>query len=577
MKLKYISLVLACLTLMACNDEFLEQVPQDELSLATPWTQNLMEQYSNEYYKVVKGHTTGWGFGKAKSYIYEDEQSDNMARASVDLVAAGLHSVPDKDGGWGQTSDWEQLRRCNFFLEGVVNSPESDTIKNHYAGLAKFWRAWFYFKKVKRFGDVTFFTKAVTIADEAILFGPRTPRNDVMDSVLVDLNFACRYIHNGNVRANDYINRYTALALKARICLHEGTFRKYHGLEGSDLYLKEARDAAFEIMESGKYNLYRAGDEPYNDLFKQEDMLGIEELIFIKRYQTGVHGHSRLRYRNGDTGLTKDMVDDYLNADGSFYDGSKDDDIAQELADRDPRLLQTIYWKPDGGVWTYSETPATWPVPLLSGAKFDGKAIQKWNLTTTGYHLSLSFDATYFNASNMDAPILRYAEVLLVYAEACAELGECTQDVVDRTINQLRDRVGMADMNVAGLIAEPADRNDYARYYPEKRPEVLLEEIRRERRVELACQGFRYDDLMRWKVGKFMTKPVRGMRVSAGTPNEAYITAITKVDANGFVAPYLNTEGETSRNFDENKHYLFPIPLESKSENPALGQNPGWE
>ena len=125
MKLKYISLVLACLTLMACNDEFLEQVPQDELSLATPWTQNLMEQYSNEYYKVVKGHTTGWGFGKAKSYIYEDEQSDNMARASVDLVAAGLHSVPDKDGGWVKPATGNNYVVVTSFLKVWLTHPKA--------------------------------------------------------------------------------------------------------------------------------------------------------------------------------------------------------------------------------------------------------------------------------------------------------------------------------------------------------------------------------------------------------------------------------------------------------------------
>jgi len=576
MKFKYIALVLSCFTLLACNDDFLEQVPKDELSLATPWTQNLMEQYSNEYYKDIKGHTTGWGFGKDKSYIFEDEQSDNMARANYDLVAAGLHSVPDTKGGWGHVDNWKQLRRCNFFLEGVVNSPEGDVVKNHYAGLAHFWRAWFYFKKVKKFGDVTFFTKAVTIADDDILYGPRTPRKDVMDSVLVDLNFACEHIKDGDTKANDYINRFTALALKARICLHEGTFRKYHGLGDHEIFLQEARDAALELIESGKYALYQSGDQPYNELFRTEDMLANSELILIKRYETGVHGHSRLRYRNGDTGLTKDMVDDYLNADGTHYDGSFDDDIEQELANRDPRLLQTIYWAPEGGVWTYSKGSTPWPVPMLSGSKYNGKAVQKWNLTTTGYHLSLSFDAEYFNASNMDAPIFRYAEVLLAYAEACAELGECTQEVIDNSINKLRQRVGMTEMTIAGLLPEPADRNDYALLLPSKRPEVLLEEIRRERRVELACQGFRYDDLMRWKLGQFLVKPVRGMRLATGTPNESFKTSKTKVDANGYLAPYLGGAGETDRTFNELKHYLLPIPLESLSENLLLEQNPEW-
>lgn len=571
-----ICLLIAALFLLGCNDEFLDTKPEDSLTLDTKWTENFMNFYANGFYPVLVGHGTGYGQG---GYLYDDDKSDNQAAWNYNKVAAGQHLIPETNGGWGKVADWQQLRRANFFLDGIANSDVSDVVKNHYSSVAKFWRAWFYFKKVKKFGDVTLALKTIQTDDTDILYGPRTPRKQVMDSVLADITFACENMNWGNVKENEFINKGTALALKSRICLHEGTFRKYHNLGDHEVFLENARDAAKELIDSKKFKLSTAGgaDHAFNDMFKLLDMSGNSELILIKKYISGVLAHARLRYKCGRNGLTKDMVNDYLNLDGTFYDGSHDEVLGDELANRDPRLLQTIHYAPEGGIWTPT---ALEPVPLLIGGKFlNGAGVLKnanaWNTTQTGYQVSLSWLYTEWPKGangEMDAPIMRYAEVLLAYAEATAELDECTQDILDVTINALRTRVGMTAVLTTSPAQEPAVRSD--RDILDYSLTPLLEEIRRERRVELAAQGLRYDDLMRWKAGKFLEKPILGMKVSGA--NASYKTAKTKLDANGYVDVYQGKAGY-SRDFDPAKHYYFPLPLQSLVENPELKQNPGWE
>lgn len=573
-KILYIFIV--TFLLIGCNDEFLDTVPEDSLTLETPWTENFMRFYANGFYQVIVGHDVGWG---QKGYLYADNQSDNQAAFNYNKVAAGQHLIPETKGGWGEVKDWSQLRRANFFLDGIENSSVTDNVKNHYRGIAKFWRAWFYFKKVKKFGDVTLALKTIQTDDTDILFGPRTPRKEVMDSVLSDITYACENINWGDVSDNEYINKGTALALKSRICLHEGTFRKYHELGDHQVFLENARDAAKELIDADRFSLSTAGgpEHAYNDLFKLLDMSGNSELILIRKYISGVQGHARLRYRNGRNGLTKDMVDDYLNLDGTHYDGSNDENLEAELSNRDPRLLQTIYYAPEGQIWSPTSTD---PVPSLIGAKKindEGKEVNvgAWGTTHTGYHVSLSWvysEMAMGGNGGMDAPIIRYAEVLLNYAEAAAELGECTQDVLDATINELRNRVGMTATLTTSPVQEEASRSD--RHLLDYSLTPLLEEIRRERRIELASQGFRYDDIMRWKAGKYLEKPIKGMKVTGD--NASYITPKTKVDANGFVDVYQGVAGY-DRSFDPQKHYLFPLPLQSLVENPDLKQNPGWE
>lgn len=571
-----IYLLIAALFLLGCNDDLLDTKPEDSLTLDTKWTENFMNFYANGFYPVIAGHGPGWG---QKGYLYDDDKSDNQTAWNYNKVAAGQHLIPETGGGWGKVGDWQQLRRANFFLDGIANSDVSDVVKNHYSGVAKFWRAWFYFKKVKKFGDVTLALKTIQTDDTDILYGPRTPRKQVMDSVLADITFACENMNWGNVKENEFINKGTALALKSRICLHEGTFRKYHNLGDHEVFLENARDAAKELIDSKKFKLSTAGgaDYAFNDMFKLVDMSGNSELILIKKYISGVLGHPRLRYKCGRNGLTKDMVDDYLNLDGTFYDGSHDEVLADELANRDPRLLQTIHYAPAGGIWSPT---ALEPVPLLIGGKFTNAAgalknANAWNTTQTGYHVSISWLYTEWpkgGNGEMDAPIMRYAEVLLAYAEATAELGECTQDILDMTINALRSRVGMTAVLTTSPAQESAARSDRDLLDYSLTP--LLEEIRRERRVELAAQGFRYDDLMRWKAGKFLEKSMLGMKLTGA--NASYKTAKTMLDANGYVDVYQGKAGY-SRNFDPAKHYYFPLPLQSLVENPELKQNPGWE
>ncbi|MDC1106516.1 RagB/SusD family nutrient uptake outer membrane protein [Prolixibacteraceae bacterium] len=578
-------LMLSIFALVGCNDQFLDTEPKDALTAETKWSAAFLDLYCNGFYSKVIGHDNGWG---QKGYLYVDDNSDNQASFKFNRRSAGLEIVPETGGGWGKVEDWDQVKRANFLLAGIQNSTVTDIEKKHYAGLARFWRAWFYFKKVKKFGDVTWFTKVLEPTDKDILYGPRTARNDVMDSVLVDINYACENIQWGDIKKNDHINKGTALAIKARICLHEGTYRKYHSIGEYEVFLHAARDAAKELIDANRFSLYTEGgpEHCYNNLFKLKEMEGVNELILVRRYLTGIFGHARIRYRGGKHGLTKDLVNDYLNLDGTFYDGSRDDNLPEELSNRDPRLVQTIWFKPNGGAFAPkgSGIPLEMiPAPSLFGAKYMHPVKNKlvgvgaWNSTITGYHISLSYDQTELSNGDMggmDAPVIRYAEVLLIYAEAMAELGECSQAVLDMTINTLRERVGMAAKLTVDPVQEPVATSDRGMLDYTLPP--LLEEIRRERRVELAAQGFRRDDLMRWDAGKFLVKPMRGMRLR-GYNLEHYMTkgVKVKVDDEGYIDPYKEIEGY-SRQFIAPKDYLFPIPYQSLVENPALKQNQGW-
>jgi hypothetical protein len=569
---KYISiLVVALLSVTACNDDFLERFPLSDLTNENIWnSENDLALYTNGLYADTFS---------MDGNVWWDNQSDNQAPGSFNTVVAGLHNVSQG------SLNWNFLRRCNFFLENYNNNPDAvpDDVEGQYVGEVLLMRAIYTADRVKSYGDIPYTTRVLNIDDEDVLYGPRVARKDVMAIVLDDLNRAVDLIPE--VVDEGRISKWAANALKARICLHEGTFRKYHNLGDEAEFLNAAKDAAEAVINSGEFALHSTGNptEDYRNLFMQQDLSGNSEAILYEKFVSDIKGHSFVRFMPGSTvtGLTKDMVNDYLCTDGLPIGLSPlsqgDNTLVDEFANRDPRMAQTILELQTG---FFKEGDENEVQPRLQYATGAG------SISSTGYHLVKYYnDNDQFNANNgtVDIHIIRYAEVLLIYAEVMAELGLFDQTVADATINLLRARVDVSPMDVGNLQRDPDSDMVASAGYLDADVSEAIEEIRRERRVELAGEGFRYDDLMRWRAGKFLTKRIIGAKWDAFkdllTPAGAPIypaSANPPLDAQGHLDIYASSLPGGAV-FDPNKHYLFGYPLTDLQVNPALlPQNPGW-
>lgn len=571
MKNIFYALVLAPF-IWSCNDGFLERYPLDEMVSETYWkSESDLKAYTSTIYTYVPSFST---------ILWDDNVSDNYAPATYNSKAAGLHTA--STGTW----DWTYLRKLNIFLDNYQKADIEQEIKDEYAGEVRFFRAWMYFDRVVKYGDVPWVDHSLNVTDEEILYNTRTPRNEVIEHIIEDLTFAVEHLPES--REEGRVHKYTALHLKSRICLYEGTYRKYHNLGDPTKYLRQAAEAAETIMNSQRYELYSTGNptEDYRNLWLIKDLRNNSEAILYRHYDYDLLGHGNTPSRTipfDNNGLTKDMVDDYLCIDGKpiglspLYKGDKT--LDDQFANRDPRMGQTIVMP---GIYFFKECNDDEVVPRLFVAQGYGSC------TSTGFHWMKCYnedDEGKYGKADTDLPVFRYAETLLNYAEAKAELGELTQDEVDKSINLLRRRVGMAEMVIADLQRDPDSDMTLSAGYLDKEVSVLLEEIRRERRIELACEGFRRCDLLRWRAGKFYEKNVLGARwsyfltlkASDGTPlydNEDVGKDIF-VNEDGYIEPYQKSL-PSGRVFDSKKHYLEAIPLGELSLNPNLGQNPGW-
>jgi hypothetical protein len=580
-------IVFALVIFFSCNDEFMQRAPLDKLNDETLWaTANDLELYCNSFYPEYN-NGFGHGFGKKDEWgvrydlPYIDEYSDNLATRDYKIVPAGQHITPTASGkgGW----NFVNIRKLNYFLDNYQRAKINEKIKNGYAGEILFFKAWDYFNKVMKFGDVPWVTHVVETNSE-VLFAPRTPRAEVMDSVLSIINQSIEWLPEKASAKDSRINKDMARFLKARIGLFEGTWRKYHNLGDGTAFLNATVEACEALMSSNNYSLYSTGDvnDDYNQLFAQTTYDGNPEAILWKEYNTSEGlGKAFSRYYTQNLeqqGCTRSLVDEYLCTDGlpiavsPLFMGK--DSIQSEFMNRDSRLQQTVanFGKRilDPSVVFYNNHP---PRATLPGMGNDNRA------TPTGYRyvkwwLNSQEDWDAVKLGQQACLTFRYGEVLINYAEAKCELGQCTQSVLDKSLNLLRDRVGMPHLEVANVPADPM-LDGYYQQYAGYVPEPLLREIRRERRIEMSLEGLRYDDLRRWKVGRFLEMPVEGFKFVQSQYPETVVGQDIHLSEEGYIRPYAQTL-PNGRTFDENKHYLFPIPLEDLVLNPNLVQNPGW-
>ena len=363
--------------------------------------------------------------------------------------------------------------------------------------------------------------------------------------------------------------------------MFEGTWQKYHGGSNADMWLGEAASAAKDLIDNGPYSLYKgAPGAEYNELHRiTDDLAGNPEVIYWRRYERGIFtNHVQSYHRGYNGGATKSMVEDYLCIDGlpislsPLYQG---DAVYEDIfVDRDPRLRQTVLHPEDQAIYRYGNHDFdVYPYPRVQGMAGGQR-------TYTGYHIIKVFDIgaahASYNSSQTPAITMRFAEALLNYAEAAAELGTLDQGGLDMTVNALRDRAGMpagAHLDISNVPVDPR--------YTAWHSDPLIIEIRRERRIELFMEGFRYPDLKRWKWGKILENKDYGMRWDDANKNRVDPDGLVTVGSstvNGveYLDVYKGTDYETPV-FDESKHYLWPLPLNALSQNPALGQNPGWD
>jgi hypothetical protein len=575
----------------ACNDDFMERYPVTDLSNETFWTsESDLKIYNNGIYNAVvgqrffSGNENSASGSKENSFMAVEAVSDNFASTDVNLqkwanIAAGLHTVDVGTTPYSRWT-WEILYRINFFLDNynkAVNVPENT--RNKYAGEALFWRAWFYYDKMQEFGNVPLIQHVLNDKSPE-LYASQNPREEIANAILADINKAIEYLPESWPSSSpDRVNKYTALTLKTRICLFEGTWRKYRNIDGWQTFLSNAVSAAEEVINSGKYEIYNTGNpqKDYRTLFTTLDLHGNKEVIIAKYYDVSKYTHSingNLITQGFMIGVTKDLVDDYLclEADGSAKPVAlsaiyNEDEIENVFDNRDPRLAQTVL-DPRREEEIIGTNTNQYP-------RLNGMSGGSW-VSLTGYNYIKNYnknDAIGGNAEVTDFPILRYAEVLLSFAEAKAELGTITQEDLDRSIKPLRDRAGMPKLD----INPPMDPK-----YSGEGLSSLLVEIRRERRVELSFENCRYQDLMRWKKGAYLAKPVLGIRISDTdiSSDGRYKGANVSLFETGgkkYIDAYAGTQfAREKRVFDENKHYLYPVSTNVRAKNPNLEQTPGW-
>lgn len=604
---KYIFLAALSLGTASCNDSFLDRTPTNDLNQMGFWnTANDLESYtngiyneaaSNGSYKFLVGFTDGAWTSRTQSIYPLEAMSDNFV--SMDArqqwaatVAAGLEVVGNGDpayGGW----KWTLLRRINEFVANYDRANISQDIKNHYLGEALFFRAWFYFYMVQNYGDVPLILKPLT-TDSEELYAGRNPRKEVMSQVLDDINNACNYLpEDWGAKKPNRVTKAAALALKSRIGLYEGTYRKYHKLGDEKAFLEACVNASETLMNMGKFSIYDTNkpEEDYSVLFTSEDLGSNEEVIFYRKYAENLLTHRLCGYivnlRNGGT---KDFVDDFLclDSDGkarpvALSHEYSNDTPEQEFANRDARLAQTFLAPgTEAAQKVFQDSPlGSKTFPRLGD-------MVNWP-SLTGYHAIKFYtreqDKKGYNKETHDFPIFRYAEVLLNLAEAKAELGTITPADLTKTVDLLRHRAGMPAMEFNPNM-DPK--------YAGSGLSSLLVEIRRERRVELSFEHLRYQDLMRWAQGEKLKERVLGIRFEDSAFNDPRYEG--KVFKNGdpkgknFVHTFIASDGKQyidayagtnfaaeRRSFNPAKDYLRPIPKSAIAKNPNIGQNPNWD
>lgn len=578
-------LLLATAVSFSSCDDFLTRDPQDTVTdVPSFWNneENLRTSFLDYYTYFFPGYRSSW------------ERADNFAETNVadwtddnaqEVATLFTKVAPTSDAGnW----NFEKIRNMNLLLSRIQSSSLGEEAKNHWSGVARLFRAMEYAKLVQKFGDVPYYDAVVGSTDNEQLYRARDPRTTVMDKVNEDLAFAC-----ANIRVNDgtkglTVNRAVAQGFASRIMLFEGTWQKYHANNTAKAteYLKAAKDYAAALMQTNAYSIAPS----YKSLTTSEDLAGNPEIIMYRSYVENVVMHSLMSFQNTEMEMSspsRSFIDAFLTKNGlpihqagnTDYKGKE---YAKEIQNRDPRLADNIDEE--------------------SGLRLNGVAAV---YAASGYYANryvnkdlINKPGGMSNTNTTDAPVMKLNEVMLNYIEAAAELADLgqytlTQADFDKTINAIRDRQStqMPHVTLAGnaLKVNGVEIND-----PDRDATVkpIIWEIRRERRVELAYEGLRFNDLRRW--GKLeYADMVKNKKLNMGAwinkadypENAEALAKITLCDENGNIVTgnegYIMPITEVAKmRVMADKDYLYPIPVDQitmyETHGFKLTQNPGW-
>ncbi len=574
--IKYISsLFIATSLLTSCNDSFLDRIPLDEVTSEVFFKNPKdLETYVNQYYN----NTFFPRYGNHGS----DFDSDNEINGAViDTRLQGVRTLVS-----ASNISFADIRSINYFLSNYKKVEAGNQLNSYkqYVGEAYYFKAVAYFNLLRNYGDIQWLDKDLGTSSPE-LYEARTPRNIVADRIISSLDTAIMYLDSEKTNGVSRINKWIALLMQSRVALYEGSWQKYHngtpfGVANADpnKYFRKAMEAAKAVMDSGKYGIYstQKPNEDYKALFSLRDYSTNNEVMFWKKYDTNISrgDNSFFNDRNfrmvtpSNKTITKELADSYLCTNGqpisnnALFQGYTS--LQNEFLNRDSRLMQTV--ATPNQIWKIlaNQTTQNWSEvynKLNQNADYtapSGYIIQKGYNPNVAYHVQ-QFEET-------PSILFRYAEVLLNYIEAAAELGVATQADIDLTIKKLRDRVGMPNLNINAITTD--SKWDFPTLSP------LINEIRRERRVELAAEGFRWNDIARWAAADelIVNKRPKGFKAS-------YIVAPATnpfpVDENGFLDPFKSAL-QNGYGFKLNRDYLNPIPESELVLNSKLKQNPGW-
>lgn len=537
-----------------------------------------LELWTNQFYTLLDEPDASAG-----------TNADDMIDKGMGQVIEGTRSAASETG-WS----WTKLRHINYFLQHSSNC-DDETARNQYNGVAQFFRAYFYFVKVRRYGDVPWYDQVLGSEDQELLVKARDSREFVMNQVLKDFQDAATSLPTKSTETrNTRVTKWAALAFASQAALYEGTYRKYHGLDNYEKYLEIAASTARQFIDESGFSLYKEGTEPYRDMFCA-DNAKTTEVVLARAYNfEGLQlSHSvQFSIANLQMGFTRRFMNHYLMADGTRFtdkQGYETMFYTDEVKNRDPRLQQTVlcpnYIQKGETTVTANDLTAYCgyrPIKFVGTKDHDGAA-----------------------KSTSDWSLMRAAEVYLNYAEAKAELGTLKQEDLDISINKIRERAKMPDLNLTDANSNP---DPYlAACYPNVEQGTnkgVILEIRRERTIELVMEGLRQWDLFRWKEGKQMFNhyvPYYGIYVPGvgtydmdgdGKPDlEIYETTATsqcdnkkKLDkdiylSNGTSGYIIGFPKVTyGKDWKEERDYLWPIPADQRVLTQGiLTQNPGWE
>ena len=547
-------------------------------------------------------------------FYQESSHVDYCAANSYwDFYVDGTYN-PEQVTSWS----WSGLRRINYFLDALQSKDctVSEDVKAHYIALGKWFRAYYYFGKLRSYGDVPWFEHLVSSTDEATLYKGRDPRDVIVDNMLKDLDYSYEHLKTTSSVGNSLVSNYAVLGLKARICLYESSWKKYHHLPNvlytaEDLY-RLAVLSAEAIIRSGAFSLHTdpGTKGAYRSLWYSTEIQTDEVILGLCTDPdygvfNSANRHFFSNYGNGDC-MSRALVFAYLNTDGTPFTSKPNYATTlfkDEFNNRDLRLSQTLK-HPDYEM--YGAAAADLVPDIIHQNAVTGYQIIKFCLDDINYQK----DSKGINSM----PLIRYAEILLIYAEAKAELGIFTAADWTNTIGKLRSRAGIT----GGLTTLPTAVDPYLQqtFYPSVTNPVILE-IRRERMIELFFEGFRSSDLDRWAEGHLIEDlPWSGIHIPAlDTPidlrgkgkqefyfslksmaeipaayRDIYVPILPEDSTEQGLRAHANPAGGFDLEYvyavpriwhDDDRQYLEPIPpqiiREYRDKGYVLTQNPGWE